>query len=408
MLDVRARSASIPAYSAAPSFDFIPALDGFRAVSIALVIISHVGLEHLVPGIFGVTVFFFVSGFLITRQLIAELNRTGQIALDKFYIRRMLRLYPALLTAIVLGGVLYVLLGGVLKTSDVAAAILYGSNYWGMSGGFESTLPGVPHPYGILWSLAVEEHYYLVFPFVVLLAGRRPLRLAALLAAGVAIITGWRCFLALHCTGPAWDDYILHATDTRIDSILYGALLATLLGSRIGPPLLKALRSPASPAIGLVLIGASLAIRDPLFRNTLRFSAQGVGLFFGVGAVLFGATLKPLRTILASTPARLLGRWSYSLYLWHWIVLMIATSMLPEAMREPLLGGGLPIGECVALAVPVALISIGAAAASHQFAERPVLALRRRFGSHAGSGETVSAQGRVVGPVALSPTPSAG
>jgi peptidoglycan/LPS O-acetylase OafA/YrhL len=135
-------------------------------------------------------------------------------------------------------------------------------------------------------------------------------------------------------------------------------------------------------AVGLALIGLSLAVRDPWFRDALRFGLQGVGLFFAVGNVLYSErTVRP-RQVLSSPVARALGRWSYSLYLWHWLVLIAALRLLPEDLREAAHQGGLPPGQWALFTVPVAVLSIAAAAASHRWVERPILALRRRFGAH--------------------------
>ena len=295
MSAIQSAASRLP-YSVHPSTDFIPALDGFRALSIALVVVSHLGMESWVPGIFGVNIFFFVSGLLITRQILSELGRSNTIALGKFYVRRLLRLYPALLTAVLLGGILYLLFGGRLHLGDVLAAVLYWSNYWELNGGYISTLPSAIHPYSIFWSLAVEEHYYLFFPLIALLFGRRRLKFAVLLLLGIVLVTAWREYLALNCQfrnsgcmGGYWfrDWRILHATDTRIDSILYGALLTVLLGSSVSDRLLRVLRSSWTFLFGLGLIVGSLLIRDPMFRQTFRFTIQGIGLFFCVGSTLF-------------------------------------------------------------------------------------------------------------------------
>lgn len=262
-------------YSTEPSFDFIPPLEGLRAVSILLVIVSHLGLEW-VPGIFGVTIFFFISGFLITRQLLAEQAHRGTISLSRFYTRRLLRLYPALLAMIAVGGVAYTLLGGRLIASDALSALFYLSNYHELMGGFISSIPTDGHPYGILWSLAVEEHYYLLFPLTVLLVGSRRPRFQLLLLVAIIAFAGWRIYLALHCRsaggvcfdGSEWR--LLHATDARADSILYGALLATMLGSPAKNVVLRSLRSHYMLVLGAGLLLLSLAIRTTFFRETLR------------------------------------------------------------------------------------------------------------------------------------------
>src|SRR2546428_13273829 len=98
-----------------PSFSYVPGLDGLRACAILLVLVAHVGLHAYVPGGFGVTLFFFISGMLITRLLLAEHAETGCIAVGRFYARRMLRLYPALLVAIALATLTFWAAGGVMS-----------------------------------------------------------------------------------------------------------------------------------------------------------------------------------------------------------------------------------------------------------------------------------------------------
>ena len=379
------------AYSAAPSYDYVPALDGLRALSVGLVILSHIGFKHYLPGGFGVTAFFFISGFLITRQVLAEQARRGQLALGAFYIRRLLRLYPALLVAIVVGGSIFVSLGGHLPAGQVLAAVFYYTNYFERFSSYIGVPDGMYNPFGILWSLAVEEHYYLVYPGLVFLLGRRRLEFTVALCLIIVAVTVWRFHLAgacgvavPRCVGDGFNDRILQSTDTRIDSILYGAVLATLLGTRLAGPLLKILQSRAVFAAGLVLLCLSFVIRDPTFRDSARFTIQGVGLFLAGGSVLFSSRLGWVRGLLSLRPLLLLGRWSYSLYLWHSIVLLCVLSALPGWFWRPAITDGrISLGWDL-LGIPVVLaLSVVVAAVSYKFVEMPMVALRRRFGSHA-------------------------
>jgi peptidoglycan/LPS O-acetylase OafA/YrhL len=379
------------AYSAAPSYDYVPALDGLRALSVGLVILSHIGFKHYLPGGFGVTAFFFISGFLITRQVLAEQQRRGQLALGAFYIRRLLRLYPALLVSVAVGGTLFVSFGGHFPAGQITAAVFYFTNYYERVSSYIGVPDGMYNPFGILWSLAVEEHYYLVYPGLVFLLGRRRLEFVVALCVIIAVVTLWRfhlaeaCSVAVpRCVGDGFNDRILQSTDTRIDSILYGALLATLLGTRLAAPLLKILQSRAVFAAGLVLLCLSFVIRDPTFRDSARFTIQGIGLFLAGGSALFSARLGWLRGLLALRPLLLLGRWSYSLYLWHSFVLLCLVSALPGWVWRPALTDGrISLGwDLVGIPV-VVVLSVAVAALSYKFVEMPMVALRRRFGSHA-------------------------
>ena len=378
-------------YSAAPSFDYVPALDGLRAASVALVVLGHAGFKHFVPGGFGVTVFFFVSGFLITRQVLAEQALRGQLPLGAFYIRRLLRLYPALLVALLIGGGIFMALGGKFPPGQIAAAVFYYTNYYSQFSSYVGVPDGMYNPFGILWSLAVEEHYYLVFPALVVLLGRTRLRFAFVLCALIAGVTLWRFHLArecglaaIRCLGDGVDGRILQGTDTRIDSILYGAVLATLLGTSWAAPLLRVLQHRAVFALGVVTLAVSFVIRDPMFRDSARFTMQGLGLFCAVGSALFSTRLGWVRALLSLPLATRIGRWSYSLYLWHSIVLMCTVSVLPPSLWRPALVDGRVSLLWDTLGIPAVIaLSVAVAGLSYRYVEMPMVALRRRFGSHA-------------------------
>src|SRR4029077_12459985 len=156
----------------------IPSLDGLRAISILIVLVSHAGYGTVVPGGLGVTIFFFLSGYLITTLLLDENKRSGRINIGKFYLRRVFRLFPPLLVTLVIAYSLVALglLDGGISWAGVLAQLLYFANYYGLF--FDpgnTTAAGT----GILWSLAVEEHFYMVYPavlvglFALSLSGRR-------------------------------------------------------------------------------------------------------------------------------------------------------------------------------------------------------------------------------------------
>ena len=148
---------------------YLPALDGLRAVAILLVVLSHLDLGRIVPGAFGVTLFFFISGYLITRQLLGGMARHGRLDFKGFYLRRCLRLMPQAVTYIVAAGLVYSALGGRITAAGWAAALLYGANGYDLVAHYGPTLPGVRHPFNILWSLAIEEQFYLLWPVALVL-----------------------------------------------------------------------------------------------------------------------------------------------------------------------------------------------------------------------------------------------
>ena len=142
----------------------IPSLDGIRAVSILMVVVSHCGLGKWVPGGFGVTIFFFLSGYLITTLMRREHAKTGTLSLNDFYIRRCLRILPPSFIVIAISLLLALIFHETLSWVGVFANVAYFTNYYECFGG-RSDIPGL----NILWSLAVEEHFYMVFPLLYLL-----------------------------------------------------------------------------------------------------------------------------------------------------------------------------------------------------------------------------------------------
>ena len=363
---------------------YIAPLDGLRAVSILLVVFSHLGVRYA-PGIFGVTIFFFISGFLITGLLLQELDGTGRIALPMFYVRRALRLYPALLALVAVGGIAFLGVGGLITVTDLLGSVLYLTNILENFGAYSSGIPHAPHIYAALWSLALEEHYYLVFPLLVVLLARRRGAFIVALVGLTALVFAWRWHVATECWNGGCSEYrVEHGTDTRIDSILFGALFATLLASRWRAITLQWLGNVPAGLLGVLLLLLALVVRDPWFRVTSRFLVQGLGLLLLIGAVLYAPGLAWARTVLSWRPCLLMGRLSYSFYLWHWAVLCIALPLLPHALAAPIITqDGLSVSWVATVMAPLLLLSFALAAISYYGIELPMVAVRRRFGSHA-------------------------
>lgn len=312
--------------------DYLPALDGLRAISILLVIFSHAWMGHLVPGGLGVTTFFFISGFIITRTLLVENDRNGTIGVRAFYLRRFFRLIPALLVFVLVSAVLIAMLDGHVPWLDMLAALFYYSNYWDIAGYFHEGV--LLSPFSITWSLAVEEHYYLVFPFVFLLMVRLPFRwtLVGLISVCMVVLV-WRGILYGELATVATETYrIYKATDTRVDSIVYGVIASWLIWYR--PCLLKGWGHGAWTAFGLALLLFCLAYRDQAFREVERYSLQGLALLmifpWTVLKNTWGSRLLSHRLLLY------IGKISYSLYLYHWLVFVLVdhyAAYLPLPIR---------------------------------------------------------------------------
>lgn len=298
----------------------IPSLDGWRALAIAIVFLSHAGLGRIVPGGLGVTIFFFLSGYLITTLLVREFDRSDGINVRHFYLRRLLRLTPPLLLVLVLT---YTLTYLGIFTGDASwpgflAQLFYFANYYVL---FFDPGHTLPQGTGVFWSLAVEEHFYFVFPalFIFLMHKADRRKIALYLSGLCLLVLLWRYGLVL--LDGASMERTYYATDTRIDSILFGCILATL---KLPPAAYAALHKPAvrvsGVTLGIVLLLLSLVVRDDLFRETLRYSLQGLALM----PLFFYSVAHP-----QSFPFRLLNlRWvqrigiySYSIYLSHEILL---------------------------------------------------------------------------------------
>ena len=221
-------------------YGYIPGLDGVRCIAVMMVIIAHAGFDHIVPGGLGVTVFFFISGFLITRLLLAETVKEGRVGLGKFYIRRFLRLLPALYVMLVVTWAILVAMGTPPRPVEVITAFTYTGNYlythlafldFNAAAGLGE--PGVRvAPWEHLWSLAIEEHFYLLFPLLIVMFRKRLDSLIWVCAFLIVAALLWR-LTTLHVLG--WPPkYNYAATDARIDSLVWGCLLSILLHLRPG------------------------------------------------------------------------------------------------------------------------------------------------------------------------------
>lgn len=342
----------------------IPGLDGIRAVSVLIVMLSHSGLQHIIPGVFGVTVFFFISGFLITTLLINEFEDNGSVGIRAFYLRRALRLYPPLL--VFLGTIVLVLLikGDPLNLTGLFGALFYFGNY------LYALAPETIGPYGAhLWSLAVEEHFYLLFPLTFVALIKRPMLLIGLLSALCVVALTIRIYY-LATISPPNETYLLVATEARFDSILFGCITALLVSRPFAPQLITQMTHPAVVVIALLTILVSLVWRDPAFRQTFRFTMQGLALMPLVLAAIFTPRYILSKQILNSRAVRLIGALSYSMYLWHYHFFEWAKAWLGSLPKV----AGYALGWILTFVVALLI---------YRLIEQPVLRLRRRFGSHA-------------------------
>ena len=324
---------------------YLSQLDGFRAVAILVVIVGH----EMLGGPFhelaaaGVLLFFVLSGFLITTLLLREEEKNGRIGIGPFYVRRALRILPAVYVFLLVCAGL-VRLGLVTDTpwSNFAVAVLYLRNVFGRG----ETLAH-------LWSLSLEEQFYLVWPAFFALAGRSSrLKISSLVIVAVVV---WRAAaMIMHLY-----DYNLgiyyERTDFRFDSILVGCALAFVMAS---PTLAARVRRiPALAGVAAVAVLALTVVVKPAwflpFQLTVQTLCAVTLLAFALQGGHFAKTL-------SSRPLRFVGRISYSWYLWQQIFIVTKTPSWGWLRTFP---------------VDV-FLSLGAAVASHYLIERPFLRLK--------------------------------
>ena len=198
---------------------YVKELDGIRAVAIGIVVCAHYQLIPLIPGGFGVTLFFFLSGYLITTLFYSEYRSSNNIDIFRFYARRWLRLTPPLVISVLIGIIFYRITrigvaGTHVPIGTTMAALLYYTNYYDLAWAME---PSRVIPFGICWSLAVEEHFYLLWPLIVSKNIYAASRILAIIVGVCVIIAIWRIvahYILLFST-----DYTYMATD--VASIRY-------------------------------------------------------------------------------------------------------------------------------------------------------------------------------------------
>ncbi|MFI5675510.1 acyltransferase family protein [Streptomyces cellulosae] len=323
--------------SAAARSGRISGLDGLRTVAVAMVLVYHVEPGLLPGGSVAVDVFFTISGFVITRLLLAEYARTGGINLRSFYRRRWLRLVPALL-AVCAACVALSLTTSLWAFENAWAAAVLAATFVvnivraGASGGYSDVTGPLAHT----WSLSVEEQFYLLWPLALLFLLRR------CRARTVLLCTAALCVLPVLWRFALWNPDAAHriynGTDTRADQLLAGALVAVVLARlRADDPRLEQLRRWAGrlacPALGLLLL---TAWRVPVTSGsgvwTATWYTVGLLAVATVSATLVtGLELRPdarLSQALSLAPLAWVGRnLSYGIYLWHYPIVRLLASL---------------------------------------------------------------------------------
>lgn len=346
----------------------IPGLDGLRALAVLTVFLGHAGLPFGVGAGTGVTVFFFLSGYLITTLLRREVVRTGRVSIRNFYLRRVLRIFPPMYMFLATASVLTLagVVAGRLTTYGFIAALSYVTNFVEIWGNYQRLIPGA----GLLWSLAIEEHFYLVFPLLFCLMARRLCRRrqAWLLGSLCGLTLIWRCILVF-ALGDGYNR-TYYGSDSRADTLLAGCLLAIALNpvlDQLPPKIDQALNKPGR-ALGILLAGCGLIAAGEHLANPLAAAfeptIQIVGLFIAF-LVILRTPGSAIGRLLEWAPVVRFGVLSYSFYLFHGVIL--------EAVDQNTQLSTVPA------AVLAFIVTLAICEVVNRVVEQPLSQLRRRL-----------------------------
>lgn len=314
---------------------YITGLDGIRAIAVIMVLAYHLKLALFKSGFLGVTVFFVLSGYLITGILISEVEEEGTIDLKNFWLRRIRRLVPAVMSMAVVIIFVSAVVNRIIFTKgckDFLASVLGFNNWWQIFNKvsyFEAA--GVPSPFTHCWSLAIETQFYLIYPLILLgiyklVKSREEGRAKrGLLFAGVTLMLALiSVILMIVLFDPQQDaSRVYYGTDTRAFSLLFGALLAILWDYRMVP---RRLSASVNMVLGSVSF-AVLLVMTIAINGSSNFWYRG-GQFVGtILTVLVIYTVLGRKTWLSrflSNPVlKWIGDCSYSIYLWHYPIILL-------------------------------------------------------------------------------------
>lgn len=344
---------------------YIPELDGLRALAVGAVLLDHTMPRYFPGGFIGVDIFFVLSGYLITTILIREFEHEGSIHVKSFYVRRALRLVPALFA------LLAVYVAAVIVYSRVIAddrfvrehlvAVLSSALYlmnWTQA--FDIGTGGyLVH----MWSLGVEEQFYLLWPLTLLAILRYSDRASAWKGVLVLIllVTAWRTLLVFR---GASLNHIYGGFDTRVDTLLLGCLLALAPLARW-----QTLASRFWAAAALILVAMSMSISwTSRLVQVLGFPVIALCAASLMAAAMSGSPRDLLRRFLRWAPLNYCGKVSYGFYLWHYPIAVVVAMYL----------GGTFFGQLERMVVTAA-ITLLIASLSYRILELPVLRLRSKF-----------------------------
>jgi peptidoglycan/LPS O-acetylase OafA/YrhL len=354
-----------------PALPHLVGLDGLRAVAVIAVVLYHADVPWLPGGFLGVDVFFVLSGFLITSLLLVELDRTGGLDFRTFYLRRARRLLPALfavlaVSAVLVATVAYDAAAGFRR--DLPGALFYVSNWVSIATDtsyfeFIGRPPMLKH----LWSLAVEEQFYIFWPAIALLAHRARgaravlwVAVAGALGSTLAMLIG---SIVGAMPGSADPSRLYFGTDTHLMGVSVGAALAVVWRPGRTSPVLGRQARMVIAAAGTAALGLLLVMFMSFGEFSTLLYRGGFLLVALVSAVVVAAASHrgvPFGRWLGVRPMRWVGERSYGIYLWHWPLFLVTRP-----------GVDIPIDGVAALVVRLVLL-LGVAELSYRYLEMPV------------------------------------
>jgi peptidoglycan/LPS O-acetylase OafA/YrhL len=355
----------------------LPGLDGLRALAVVLVLIYHLMPAWMPTGMVGVDVFFVISGFLITSLLLKEGQNNGYLNLPKFWVRRIRRLLPAVLLLVLVTVPAALAVGGDALAGmgrQVFGALSFTSNWTNIAAGNEYFTQTSPELFTHLWSLAVEEQFYVLWPVLlaVLLTLLPGTRRTAWAAGGIAAAS-MVAMLVLLLTGSS-ASRVYYGTDTHLFGLMAGATLAlarpwVLQGPRAGSAALRrrarwVSAHVAGPLAVLLLVALSLSAAG---SHPMGLHPWGLAVASGLSLVALIAVIddaswgssSPFVRVLELPAVVWIGQRSYGIYLWHWPVYVIFVHAAP--LTDPLVRAAL-----------VLALSVTAAALSYRYVEQPI------------------------------------
>jgi peptidoglycan/LPS O-acetylase OafA/YrhL len=369
-----------PGSTVSPRFGRLGGLDGLRAIAVVAVVLFHFFPASVPGGFIGVDIFFVISGFLITGLLLAEHERSGRLDLTRFWKRRLRRLVPPIVPLVLAGCTAAWLIGGdvlIGLRKALLGATTFAYNWVAIAAGTSYFSAYQPELFRNLWSLAVEEQFYLVWPIALLglLRIRRSgLRLGLVLGLAAASAL-WMAVLFSDDGGDPTRVY--YGSDTHSFGLLIGAALALVLrrGRPAGPATraatLLAMTRPWLGGLALTLVTAGFWVLPSDGGASYRGGLAVVSLLTAI-VIWAGVRGDAFGRALDARPLRYLGQRSYGIYLWHWPVLVVVQLAWPASDERSLLIIGTTAG----------VISLLAAGCSYRWLELPIRQLGVRGSWH--------------------------